>query len=268
MYYTLLAYPLFDAPTAAVARGAGDVALETFAIIALSLTRVVHAEELDIPASRDTTLYQESASLANGAGDYIFAGATDTPYVRRALVRFDVTAIPRGSTITSASLTLFCSRTKTQNETVSIARVTSDWGEAASHAADEEGAGAAALAGDATWRHRFFDTTFWNTPGGDFVASPSASTVVGGQNSLYSWSSAAMAADVQGWVDGAEANFAWIMLGNEAETRVVKRFNSRTSADVAKRPRHGPSARFAIATGLLAFALLARRASRVNQSTP
>ena len=49
----------------------------------------------------------ESGSLANGAGDYFFAGETAVGSKRRALLRFDVaSAIPAGSTIVSAALVL------------------------------------------------------------------------------------------------------------------------------------------------------------------
>ena len=42
-----------------------------------------------------------------------------------------------------------------------------------------EGDGAPATPNDATWRHRFFDSVFWTTQGGDFSATVSASQSVG-----------------------------------------------------------------------------------------
>jgi len=42
---------------------------------------------------------------------------------------------------------------------------------------NEENAGDDAAPGDATWIHTFYDTEDWDSPGGDFVASPSASRI-------------------------------------------------------------------------------------------
>ena len=204
------------------------------------------ADLVTVAPSQDNSMYSEAGDvnndLSNGAGDYLFSGATkdSSPgnlILRRALLAFDVAAaVPADSTINSVTLTLFVSRTKSGNETVDLHRVVADWGEGTSDAADEEGKGAAAATGDATWSHRFWSTATWSTPGGDFAASPSGSTTVGNQNNFYSWSSAQMATDVQGWLDTPATNYGWIVIGNEVDSRVVKRFNSRESPDSNRRP--------------------------------
>ena len=121
------------------------------------------------------------------------------------------------------------SRTPTNTAYVlELHKLLADWGEGTSMAPGEEGDGAPATPNDATWRHRFFDTIFWNTQGGDFSATVSASQMVGAVGQ-YTWSSAQMVADVQGWLDNPATNFGWLMLGDESVFLTAKRFDTRES---------------------------------------
>jgi spore coat protein A len=202
------------------------------------------AATVDLVATRDNTLYEDVAgAVSNGAGEYLFAGETaakgpnNPAETLRALIRFDPSAtIPAGATITGVTLTLVVSRTADSDDhTVELHVVTSDWGEGTSDADGEEGEGAAATPGDATWLHTFYDTDFWAAVGGDYEGTESASQVVGAEG-IYSWSSAAMVADVQGWLEGSLDNFGWILVGDESSDRTAKRFNSRQNATVSTRP--------------------------------
>jgi hypothetical protein len=112
---------------------------------------------------------------------------------------------------------------------VELRRLLADWGEGTSVAPGEEGDGAPATTNDATWRHRFFDTIFWTTQGGDFSATVSASQSVGAVG-VYTWSSSQMRADVQSWLDDPADNFGWLALGDESEILTAKRFDTRESA--------------------------------------
>jgi len=89
--------------------------------------------------------------------------------------------------------------------------------------------GAPATPNDATLRHRFFDTIFWTTEGGDFSATVSASQSVGPVG-VYTWSSSQMRADVQSWLDDPASNFGWLVLGDESDILTAKRFDTRESA--------------------------------------
>jgi len=96
---------------------------------------------------------------------------------------------------------------------------------------------AVAAIGDATWIHRFYNTTFWAAPGGDFVVTASATTTVGSVVGFYTWGpTAGMVADVQTWLDAPAANFGWLLLGNETTTTTAKRFNTREHSDPTTRP--------------------------------
>jgi hypothetical protein len=198
-------------------------------------------------AVRDNTLLESSLGAAsNGAGDNFFAGLNAHGERRRGLVAFDVAgSIPAGASIDSVALTLHLSRTNPGSggtHTVSVHRVLADWGEGGSDAVGEEGGGAAAQNGDATWLHTFFDTDLWSNAGGDFTGTASASASVATFSAtdalnLYSWSGPALTADVQSMLDDPSGDFGWAVLGNETEQFSAKRFDSKEDPVDANRPR-------------------------------
>lgn len=214
--------------------------LSTFAIrvgaIACALAALPNADAqtVTLSASKDNTLYQESNAaqqLSNGQGSYLFAGRTAQPRTRRGLIAFDLSSIPQNATITGVTLTLFASKAADSAESnVSLHKVTRDWGEGASNASGEEGAGATPQTGDATWLHNFFNTSTWTAPGGDFASSPSATTAVGATNRTYNWSGSGLVADVQSWVASPGTNFGWAVIGNENGAETANRFNSSENA--------------------------------------
>lgn len=191
-----------------------------------------------LEAAKDNTLYfSEGGSLSNGSGSHLFCGRDAQGGRKRALVQFDLSSIPANAMIDSVRLTMNMSTTISGATTISLRRLTSDWGEGASDAFGEEGAGAAAATNDATWVHTFFNSETWNSPGGDFVPTPSASRSVSGVGS-YSWgSTSGMVADAQRWVNNASENFGWILIGNEEMLQTAKRFESRENANTANRPQ-------------------------------
>ena len=205
-------------------------------VLCLAFAAGAGAEIVQLPPSRDNTLYEDSGgSLSNGSGESFFAGRTLIETLRRGLIAFDLSVVPAGSTVTSVTLTLECTRSASLAEPVSLRLVLAGWGEGASIAFGEGGNGAAAEAGDATWLFRYFPGDSWASPGGDFGAT-SATTPVAGIGS-YTWSSPAMLQDVQSWVDSPATNFGWGVFGNEDAPQSAKRFASRENVDQALRPR-------------------------------
>src|SRR5947209_4728543 len=64
---------------------------------------------ISVAPNADNTLYQSpTGSLSNGAGTHLYVGTTQqaSNNIRRAAIKFSLGAIPAGSTINSASLTL------------------------------------------------------------------------------------------------------------------------------------------------------------------
>lgn len=197
----------------------------------------VGADTATLSPSKDATLFEDSqGTLANGGGQFFFAGRTNQPKTRRALLAFDVTgAIPAGATITAVTLTLNMSRTVPTTHIHTLHRVLRTWGEGSADDAANEGDGTAADIGASTWLHAFRDTALWETPGGDYAGSASANKTVGVVG-MYSWSGAGMVADVQTWLDTPDANFGWMLRGDESSSRTAKRFDSRQHPTAANRP--------------------------------
>ena len=177
--------------------------------------------------SKDNTLYENTGgALSNGQGQ-LYAGRTGSRagnVLRRATMAFDTTEIPAGSTVTAVNLNMTVTLGQGGSQNMSLHRLAADWGEGSSNAGLPGGAGTSSATNDATWIHRFFSTSTWSTPGGDFApaASGTASVNFGSSN----WSAAGMITDVQNWVDTPGANFGWILLGNESGSQNAKRFAS------------------------------------------
>ncbi|HZW10347.1 MAG TPA: GC-type dockerin domain-anchored protein [Phycisphaerales bacterium] len=197
-----------------------------------------HAGVVELGASRDNTLYEYTDAISNGAGQYCFTGRTAEPSLRRTLMAFDIQgSLPPGVHIRSAALTLNMSKTIAGPSDVSLHRALADWGQGASDPPGEEGAGAPAQPGDATWVHTFYDTYYWSSLGGDYAPGASATTSVGAEGA-YTWtSSEGMLSDVRDWFTGSAPNHGWVILGDESGPVTAKRFDTREHPDPASRPR-------------------------------
>jgi hypothetical protein len=239
----------------------------------LLLTVVVAApaqgDLITIAPSRDNTIYEDPAGLlSNGAGPSLFSGQNTGSLARRALLHFDVAgAIPAGSTVTAATLTLHMSQGNSPVTMHALRRAMADWGEGASVASGSGGGGGAAQNGDATWLHAFYPSTTWAIPGGDFSSNTSASAAIAGPG-FYSWSSLTLTADVQAMLNAPTLNFGWFLLGDESAASTAKRFDSREHADPLVRPSltieyipvPAPGAALPLAGFILAF----RRSRRAD----
>lgn len=217
--------------------------LSVLAVIASAGASAVAQTTIAISAAADTTLYQDpDGTLSNGSGEYLFAGDTlRGAGARRGLIRFDIaSAVPAGAIIQQVELRLNCSRNNSIPDVVNLHRVLNSWGEGASDAGSPGGNGAPALAGDATWLHRFFPGQLWTTAGGDFVPAPTASAAVA--DGLLAigpviWASTPQSvADVQSWLDAPTQNFGWLLLGSTVAGATAHRFDTRENITPSVRP--------------------------------
>lgn len=188
----------------------------------------------------DNTLYEDpTGNLSNGAGQHFYVGETAQLSARRGLIMFDLSSVPAGATVNSVTLKLNMSKTDDPTARAIALHIASKaWGEGTSVAGFEgnnEGGGAVATTGDATWLFTFFNTQSWTTPGGDFSSTVSATTQVGSIGS-YQWTGSGMVADVQQWVGSSATNFGWIMTGNESASRSAKQFDTKENATAGNRP--------------------------------
>ncbi len=202
-------------------------------------------------AITDASIFEELINNSNGLGVYIHAGANGGAQSRRALIKFDLSAIPAGSTITAVTLTLRVDDDDTAtNEsgpgntgpsaTIEVRKLTQDWSEGSSIPSSGGGHGTAAGVGDVTWHHRTFSSQTWGTDGGSFSGTVSASTAVTNVIGNKTWTSAAMITDVQGWLNSPATNFGWILKGSaatESTASSARRFASRNASTASQRPK-------------------------------
>lgn len=186
----------------------------------------------------DNTLIQTaSGTLSNALGD-LYVGRTgqaDASSRRRGAIRFDVAGgVPAGSTINSVTLRLWLVAAGDATvRTVYVHPASASWGEGSSYY--NGGVGAASTTNDATWIHRFYSGTSWTSAGGDHGAASGSAGAgsSGATGQWYTWSSAGMASDVQGWLDTPSSNRGWILIGDESTGGTARRFTSREATDDA-----------------------------------
>jgi len=182
--------------------------------------------------AKDNSLFQSTPNNSNGAGIYLFSGQTCTDSHRRALMQFDLSVIPSDATILSVSLTVNSNRVGTSGspaDVYALHRMTSDWGEGTSN--DNFGLGTTAVAPDATWNDAMTGSSAWTTAGGDFIGTASSSAAFAPVGDSTIPTSANLVADVQNWVDGANPNYGWALIGNEGTICTARRFGSRENAN-------------------------------------
>src|SRR5512138_812365 len=126
----------------------------------------VSADTINLPAAADTFIVSSSPD-ANAGGQPWFDAGTDGSIsvgVRRSLVKFDLSSIPAGATITSAVVKLTLVKVPSfgpVDSTFDLRRVNAGWGEGT----NVGNAGAPAAPGEATWNERQNGTAAWTAPG-------------------------------------------------------------------------------------------------------
>jgi len=202
-------------------------------------TSPAFGEIVQLQPVKDNSMYENVPDNSNGAGKYLFMGKTGEDKgipasLRRALLEFDLSAIPANAVIESVQVTFTINKVPSIGATpdsATLHRLLRDWGEGASNADGAEGQGTAAQPGDATWNDAFFNTDSWVEAGGDFAATASASTPfgVGDPETMTFASTPDLVADVQGWVSAPANNFGWILRGDEVTIQNARRMASRES---------------------------------------
>lgn len=187
----------------------------------------------------DTQMYSNNVTGNYGVAVVISAGSNSpATRIQRALIKFDVSSIPAGATINSATLTLYCSAEAiTTDITVGVHRALTQWFEGLS-AGVTPGAGENA----STWNLRNHNGSVgWGggTPGGlsatDYAATPTASTSITGTGTTFTWD---VLADVAAWVAGTATNYGWwLKSAGEATVNSRKDFVSSDGATPSQRPQ-------------------------------
>jgi len=188
-------------------------------VLAAFCSASVHAAVLTLGADKDTSIFQNNVNNAGGGGPGLFAGTNGSNSPRRALISFDLSSIPAGSTITNVQLTLTLGQVAgmgPDTATIGLFALTRNWGEGAANSGVSgiggSGNGAAAGTGDATWNAAMFPGTVWTTAGGDHAPAVSASLLLETRTleTRFTWlSTPQLIADTQGWLNNSATNFGW-----------------------------------------------------------
>lgn len=217
-------------------QGSGGAAMRRLLLTSCLVSGVAMADAatLEITASRDNTMFSDTPTYSSGAGPALFAGNNGSGFARRALIHFQITALPPGAHLDSATVTLEVSNAPNPiPRRFTLYRVLREWGEGASISSG--GAGVTAETGDATWTNAFHPGLLWAAPGGDFDPNPSAARAVEGLGAS-TWSGAGIAADIEAWMRQPDSNHGWLLVGEEEGLNTARRFSSREAGDARARP--------------------------------
>ena len=200
------------------------------------------------PASSDgvdTYINAGSASSNYGNNSALLTDSENTSSGRiRSLLKFNVSNVPAGSTIVSATLNLnLYSNTGRQTDMVEAHRITRAWTE-----------GNGIFLSGATW-NRYNGLNNWTTPGGDYDAAVAGSFVASGTG----WKTMTVTNLVQSWVSGTVANNGVILLSPPASGNNQKSYRSSDYGTASLRPYvslcYRPPAPPPVATNTAAFML-------------
>lgn len=160
------------------------------------------------PSLSDTYLDQNLPSNVNGSATSISI-QNRNGQARRGLIKFDLSLIPQGATITSAQLELYCYGKPTSGQTLNLHLVTSDWSESS-----------------ANW------TNMNNRYNTTVIASIEGGTTTGWKI----WNG--LGDTVQGWLNGSISNNGlMIKCASETSATAFKyEFGSNNYAVVSQRP--------------------------------
>lgn len=192
------------------------------ALSSLSLSHAALAASFTLVAAQDASIYDDALNdLADGQGD-LWVGVTAGALDRRALLRFDLSALPAGLQIQSATLRVHLTRSiRSGNDTVHLHRVLRSWSEGPSNGGG--GSGATAVAGDVTWRHAVFPAQAWQNAGGDHQPVPLASSVMGVVPAPVpvDFSSPALLADIRQGYASPGTHHGWMLIAAPSLTGSV-----------------------------------------------
>lgn len=165
--------------------------IATAAVIAVALTMPASAGEWTFYSTDDSTISQYSPNGWHGDWQHMCVrnryGGGGGIWEIDSLVRFDISSIPTGTNITSATLNLYYFKWWDNNpagRSLTCYRITSDWDDS-----------------DVTWNNR----PTWLPPG----QWTDAAAVPGSTGQWMAWD---VTSDVQEFVDGTAANFGWSIM--------------------------------------------------------
>jgi Tfp pilus assembly protein PilX len=176
-----------------------------------------------LEASADTYLRLSNVDDNYGVDTFL---ATDSETgggkPMRTLIRFDLSAIPSGAVVESATLELYLfSSSGSQTDVVEAFPLTQEWVE-----------GTGGTNAGASW-DLYDGVTPWVTPGGDRLPDAVAAFTAG----AVGWKTMDLATVAQAWLDGTLPNYGLVLASPTSGGNDEKHYYSREYADPSLRPR-------------------------------
>ncbi|MBM3848544.1 MAG: DNRLRE domain-containing protein, partial [Verrucomicrobia bacterium] len=201
----------------------------------------VAAISLELSPIADTSIFENAANKNSGKTSPLPVGKVASDKRTRLLLRFDVTGIPVGATIRSASLSVVVQKQFSASAPalqLSVYRMRTDWIEGAQGLNDLSGG--EAQPGEPTWSHRKFPNVPWGTAGGqpgtDFESEASAVMRVDSTGAKVITGFCGLAHDVAAWVASPDQNHGWILSGLDGSGATsARRIASRE--DISNSPK-------------------------------
>lgn len=165
---------------------------------------------VNLAPSPDCTIANSPLNNTNFCADTTDQVGYNGTNVYRSLFKFDTSSISKQSEILSARLDLYLeSETSTTQSAIDADSLTRTFTSAV------------------TWS-KYDGVNNWGSPGGDYVATPAATTTVGGTLGVYSWYLQSL---VEGWVQGSSTNNGIILRAhNETISNLLRFSSSETSS--------------------------------------
>jgi len=207
------------------------------AVLCVGATPSARAVTSIFYTAADTALLEVAPSNNVGGFPGMNAGTTQEYKLTRALMRFDLSALPTNTLVFSAAVQLEVTRQPDEppnNSTFSLHRLLRPWGEGNKSPVTQPGKGLPASPGEATWNCAFHPTNTWSVPGGapdvDFSSITSSSQFIYGVGeSPYRFDTTPeLVADVTDWLRHPTNNFGWMLLcDSEFLNFTARRFSTR-----------------------------------------
>jgi len=164
-------------------------------------------------SAADSWLY-EGNSNTNYGGDDTMEVQSDSGKNGRTIVQFDLSQIPTGSTVSSATLSLYASAVPAVIRTYDAHRITTSWAE-----------------GTVRWKAGWP----WTTAGGDFNVATSSTTTPG----TAGWMDFDVTSDVASFLTGT-ANYGWLIKDeteDSATTYTTTFYTKEEATETTLRPK-------------------------------
>ncbi|MHB8793750.1 MAG: DNRLRE domain-containing protein [Thermoleophilia bacterium] len=179
---------------------------------------------------QETWISNSGASLNNGAAtDLVVGNHNASSDNRRSLLKFDLSGIPVGSTVNSATMSLYQhAQEDTSTPQLGIYFATRSWAEGTGNGSS--------TADGATWNtHDGINS--WSTGGGDFYATAQATATA--PDSTSAWLDFEITGLAQNWVDGSISNEG-MFVKKSGENPAVRDFKTFYSSDYEGDPSLRP----------------------------